>query len=311
MSKRGGLGRGLGALIPGAGDQPGPSAPSQAAGVPLEIPVGDVAANPQQPRTVFDEEPLESLAASIREVGVLQPIVVRRTPSGSYELIAGERRLRAAKRAGLATIPAVIRESDEKESLREALIENIHREDLNPIELAESFHTLLDELEVTQDVLATRLGMSRSHIANTIRLLQLPGEVQTMLTDGRLQAGHARALLALGDAGAQKSLALRTAAEGLSVREVEDAVRVFLDPPTRSGGGSSDPKTGGGATPQSATRDGSLGELEEILSEQLATRVAIQMSKQRGRILIDFGSADDLERIVSEIIGSGPGLAPE
>ncbi|MFM8999498.1 MAG: ParB/RepB/Spo0J family partition protein [Actinomycetota bacterium] len=309
MSKRGGLGRGLGALIPGASDQPS-APPAQAAGVPLEIPVGDVAANPQQPRTVFEEEPLESLAASIREVGVLQPIVVRRKSSGGYELIAGERRLRAAKRAGLATIPAVIRESDEKESLREALIENIHREDLNPIELAESFHTLLGELEVTQDVLAARLGMSRSHIANTIRLLQLPGEVQRMLTDGRLQAGHARALLALGDAGAQTSLALRTAAEGLSVREVEDAVRVFIDPPTRATGATTGATTKPGGV-QEATRDGSLGELEEILSEQLATRVAIQMSKQRGRILIDFGSADDLERIVSEIIGSGPGLAPE
>ena len=289
--KRGGLGRGLSALIPGAVEE--------GAGL-LEIPVGAIGPNPRQPRTMFQDESLEALAVSIREVGVLQPIVVRRGDTG-FELIAGERRLRAAKAAGLATIPAVVRESDDTESLREALIENIHREDLNPIELAEAFRELLEELELKQETLAERLGVSRSHVANTIRLLGLPADVQQLLAQRRIQAGHGRALLALGDGEAQRSLALRAAAEDLSVREVEEVVRRFVDQPAAE------------ATPARSTpRDEaiSLAEVEEILSEQLATRVSIQMGRKRGRIVIEFGSADDLERIVSEIIGSGPGLAP-
>ena len=187
--KRGGLGRGLSALLPGAVEGEGFGL--------LEIPVEAVAPNPRQPRTTFEDDALEALAMSIREVGVLQPIVVRKAGNG-FELIAGERRLRAAKLAGLATVPAVIRESDDAESLREALIENIHREDLNPIELAEAFRELLEELGLKQETLAERLGMSRSHIANTIRLLQLPTEVQQLLGEGRIQAGHGRALLSLG-----------------------------------------------------------------------------------------------------------------
>lgn len=292
--KRGGLGRGLSALIPGAVEE----------GVGLlEVPVGAVAPNPRQPRTLFAEESLGALALSIQEVGVIQPIVVRKTSAG-YELIAGERRLRAAKRAGLATIPAVIRDSDDTESLREALIENIHREDLGPIELAEAFRELLEELGLTQETLAERLGVSRSHVANTIRLLQLPSDVQQLLAEGKIQAGHGRALLGLPDAEAQTSLALRAAAEELSVREVEELVRNYLEHPAVA----SAPK------PVKATPDAdetALSEVEEILSEQLATRVQIQMGKKRGRIIVEFGSADDLERIVSEIIGSGPGLAPD
>jgi len=281
----------LSALIPGAVEE--------GAGL-LEIPVGAIGPNPRQPRTMFQDESLEALAVSIREVGVLQPIVVRRGDTG-FELIAGERRLRAAKAAGLATIPAVVRESDDTEALREALIENIHREDLNPIELAEAFRELLEELELKQETLAERLGVSRSHLANTIRLLGLPADVQQLLAQRRIQAGHGRALLALGDGEAQRSLALRAAAEDLSVREVEEVVRRFVDQPAAE------------ATPARSTpRDEaiSLAEVEEILSEQLATRVSIQMGRKRGRIVIEFGSADDLERIVSEIIGSGPGLAP-
>ena len=281
----------MSALIPGAVEE--------GAGL-LEIPVGAIGPNPRQPRTMFQDESLDALAVSIKEVGVLQPIVVRRGDTG-FELIAGERRLRAAKAAGLATIPAVVRESDDTESLREALIENIHREDLNPIELAEAFRELLEELELKQETLAERLGVSRSHVANTVRLLGLPADVQQLLAQGRIQAGHGRALLALGDGEAQRSLALRAAAEELSVRDVEEVVRRFVDqPPTES--------TTARVTPR---REGiSLAEVEEILSEQLATRVSIQMGRKRGRIVIEFGSADDLERIVSEIIGSGPGLAP-
>jgi ParB family transcriptional regulator, chromosome partitioning protein len=292
--KRGGLGRGLSALIPGAVEE--------GAGM-VEVPVGAVAPNPRQPRTNFDDETLRSLAASIREVGVLQPIVVRRSGE-AYKLIAGERRLRAAKLAGLATVPIILRDSGDADTLREALIENIHRDDLGPIELAEAFRELLEELGLKQETLADRLGVSRSHIANTIRLLQLPADVQQLLADGRIQAGHGRALLSLNDAEAQTSLALRAAAEDLSVRDVEELVRRYIDQPASA-------REQRAENAQPAPSSASMVEVEEILSEQLATRVAIQMGKKRGRIVVEFGSADDLDRIVSEIIGSGPGLAPE
>ncbi len=295
MSKRGGLGRGLSALIPGAPES------GEASGL-LEVPVNAVSPNPKQPRTHFDDEAISSLAVSIREVGILQPIVVRKAGAG-YELIAGERRLRAAKLAGLATIPVVVRDTDDADTLREALIENIHREDLGPIELAEAFRQLLEELGLKQEELADRVGVSRSHIANTIRLLQLPIDVQQLLTDGKLQAGHARALLALGDAEAQNTLALRTVAEDLTVRDVEELVRRYVDGPAE--------KTVKAEPVDPPPSDTTMSEVEEILSEQLATRVQIQMGKKRGRVVIEFGSADDLDRIVSEIIGSGPGLAPD
>jgi ParB family transcriptional regulator, chromosome partitioning protein len=294
MSKRGGLGRGLSALIPGA-------EVSEGSGL-LEVPVNAISPNPKQPRTRFDDEAIDSLATSIREVGILQPIVVRKALTG-YELIAGERRLRAARRAGLATVPVVVRDTDDADTLREALIENIHREDLGPIELAEAFRQLLEELGLKQEELAERIGVSRSHVANTIRLLQLPLDVQQLLTDGRIQAGHARALLGMADAEAQGSLALRVAAQDLSVRDTEEAVRRFVEGPREKS-----PRVVAGEAPST---DSSLAEVEEILSEQLATRVTIKMGQGRGQVIIDFGSADDLERIVSEIIGSGPGLAPD
>lgn len=296
MSKRGGLGRGLSALIPGA-----PEAGEMTTGL-LEVPVNAVSPNPKQPRTHFADEELASLAASIREVGILQPIVVRKAGDSGFELVAGERRLRAAKQAGLATIPVVVRDTGDSDILREALIENIHREDLGPIELADAFRALLEDLSLKQEELADRVGVSRSHIANTIRLLQLPLDVQQLLTDGKIQAGHARALLSLGDAEAQGTLALRVAAEDLSVRETEELVRRYLEAPKES---SKAP------APAPKAERGGMGEVEEILSEQLATRVQIQMGKKRGKVIIEFGSPDDLERIVSEIIGSGPGLAPE
>ena len=296
MSKRGGLGRGLSALIPGA-----PEAGEASTGL-LEVPANAIAPNPKQPRSRFDDDTLKELAASIREVGILQPIVVRKTGQG-YEVVTGERRLRAAKLAGLATVPVVLRDSDDADLLREALIENIHREDLNPIELGEAFRQLLDELGLKQEELADRVGVSRSHIANTIRLLALPLEVQQLLTDDRISAGHARALLALGDQEAITSLSLRVAAEDLSVRETEEIVRRFIEAPTEA----SQKKR----APRSEPADPNLAEVEEILSEQLATRVVIRMGRRRGQVLIDFGSADDLDRIVSEIVGSGPGLAPD
>jgi ParB family transcriptional regulator, chromosome partitioning protein len=298
MSKRGGLGRGLSALIPGA-----PEAELQGSGF-LDVPVNAIAPNPKQPRTNFDDEALAGLAASIREVGILQPLVVRRTDDARFELIAGERRLRAAKAAGLAVVPVVLRDSEDEDLLRDALIENIHREDLNPIEQAEAFKALLGELGLKQEELADRVGVSRSHIANTIRLLGLPLDVQQLLTDDKVTAGHARALLSLGDKDAMSSLALRIAAEDLSVRQTEEAVRRFVEgPPTKEERAKRVRSDGSGDT--------ALAEVEEILSEQLATRVSIQMGAKRGKVVIEFGSADDLERIVSEIVGSGPGLAPD
>jgi ParB family transcriptional regulator, chromosome partitioning protein len=299
MSKRGGLGRGLSALIPGA-----PEAGEGSSGL-MEVPVNAVAPNPKQPRTRFDDDAIATLAASIREVGILQPLVVRRAGDGRYELIAGERRLRAAKAAGLASVPIVLRDSEDADLLREALIENIHREDLNPIEQAEAFKALLGELGLKQEELADRVGVSRSHIANTIRLLALPLDVQQLLADDKITAGHARAVLSLGDKDAMSSLATRIAAEDLSVRQTEEVVRRFVEAPKDA---AEKRRVAEAITEQP---DANLAEVEEILSEQLATRVSIQMGAKRGKVVIEFGSPDDLERIVSEIIGSGPGLAPD
>lgn len=286
--KRGGLGRGLSSLIPGATEERGL----------LDIPVSAIARNPRQPRGDFPEDTLEALARSIREVGVLQPVVVR-PRDGGYELVAGERRLRAAKLAGLATIPAIVREGDDTESLREALIENIHREDLSPLELAAAFQELLEDLGVTQEMLAERLGYSRAHVANTIRLLSLPGDVQRLLAEDRIQAGHARALLGLPDDEARSTLALRAAAEALSVRQVEDLVRRYTERPSPV------------VSQAKKAPDPMLSEVEEILSEQLATRVQITLGRRKGKIVVEFASREDLERIVSEIVGSGPGMAPD
>lgn len=280
--QRGGLGRGLSALLPGAEE-----------GGLLEIPVAAIVPNPRQPRQLFDDEALRGLSESIREVGILQPIVVRRADEG-YELVAGERRLRAARLAGLATIPAVIRDSAGAENLREALIENIQREDLGPLELAAAFQELLDDLGVSQDELAQRLGFSRPHIANTIRLLQLSPEVQRMVGEGKLQAGHARALLGLADEQAQVPLALRAAAEELSVRQVEDAVKSW------SGGPETTSDRGKSAR---QLPDPRAAEVEERLAEALQTRVRVQLGKRKGKIVIEFSSGRDLERLVDRIAG--------
>ncbi len=305
-ARRGGLGRGLGALLPQDASairavdsphaHPGPARYR-------ELAVDSIGANPKQPRTVFDEDSLTELVTSVREVGILQPVIVREATPGRYELVMGERRLRAAREAGLATVPALIRDTPDDALLRDALLENLHREDLNPLEEAAAYEQLLGELGATHEQVAQRIGRSRSQVTNTIRLLQLPPESQQLLADGRIQAGHARALLSLGDAEAQNALALRVSAEDLSVRETEELVRRYVEgPPKKAETAGKDAK---------AASDPGVGEVEEILSEQLATRVQIQMGKKRGRVIIEFGSPDDLERIVSEIIGSGPGLAPD
>jgi ParB family transcriptional regulator, chromosome partitioning protein len=280
MVKRGGLGRGLSSLIPGSGGERGL----------IDVPVDAVVPNPRQPRQWFAEDALAALARSIREVGVLQPLVVRRQ-NGAFELVAGERRLRAARLAGLATVPAVLRQGDDTESLREALIENIHREDLAPLELAAAFQELLEELEVTQETVAERLGCSRAHVANTVRLLSLPASVQQLLAEDRIQAGHARALLGLTDDEAKSALAVRAAAEGLSVRAVEVLVRTYADRP----------RSPVRAAPRSADPD--VKEVEEILSERLSTRVRVTLGRRKGRIVVEFATREDLDRIVSEMAG--------
>lgn len=281
MTQRGGLGRGLSALIPGATDEGGL----------LEIPLAAIVPNTRQPRDHFDEESLDLLAASIAEVGVLQPIVVRRQDEG-YELVAGERRLRAAKKAGLATIPAIIRETDDTDALREALIENLHRQDLGPLEQAAAFQELLEDLGASHEEVAERLGHSRSHVTNTIRLLQLPPPVQRLLAEGRISAGHARSLLTLEDEEAQEALAVRVAGEGLSVRQVEDLVRGY-----REGGD-------GAARVRAAPEpDPRMAEAQETLADRLGTRVRIQTGKRKGKVVIEFASEEDLARIVDVIVG--------
>ena len=215
----------------------------------------------------------------------------------AYELVAGERRLRAARMAGLAVVPAVVRETADADTLREALIENIHREDLGPLELAAALQDLLGEPGATQGSVADRLGFSRAHVANMIRLLDLPPDVQRLLREGRIGSGHARALLGLDDDEARSTLALRIAAEGSSVREVERLVKTYSSP---------SPKP----TRQPVARDGALAPVEELLSERLATRVQVTMGKKRGRIVVEFGSADDLERLVEAITGGSSDERP-
>lgn len=286
--RRGGLGRGLAALIPGAEESASKGHP----GGMVELSVGEVRPNPRQPRKKFPEETLAGLAASIREVGLLQPIVVRRTRFG-YELVAGERRLRAARLVGLATVPAIVRDDNNGgAALREALIENIHREDLGPLELAAAFQELSEELGGSHEEVAARLGCSRSHVANTVRLLSLPSTVQRLVADGRLQAGHARALLGLPDAQARSELALRAAAEGFSVRALEELVRTYRAPTAPSG-----PRPG-------ETAPG-IAALQDLLVEALGTRVSVTLGRRGGRIVIHVGSAEELDRIAALVAGDG------
>ncbi len=294
QAQRRGLGRGLAALIP---QEPGSGASF------AEVPISAVSPNPRQPRGVFDEDELEGLATSIRDLGLLQPLVVRRTGDDRYELIAGERRLRASRIAGLTAVPAIIRDTDDTDLLKEALVENIHRVQLNPLEEAAAYQQLLEDFEVTQEELARRLGKSRPTISNGLRLLTLPPAVQRKVAAGVLSAGHAKAILALPDKRAQESMADRIVAEGLSVRATEEAVRLrVLDEPAP--GGSSQQGSGGGSG--TTGRRGSvtapaLIDLQDDLSDALQARVKISMGARRGKITVQFGSIDDLERIVGVI----------
>lgn len=290
MARRSGLGRGLGALIP-------PDAPGALSNSVLrDVPVSSVRPSPNQPRKHFDEESLSSLAASVREVGVLQPLLVRQTGEGEYELIAGERRWRAARRAGLPTVPVLVREADDLAALEQAVIENLHRQDLNPLEEAAAYQQLIEDFALTHDQLASRVGKSRVTITNTLRLFQLPPSIQRLLGEMALSAGHARALLGTPDRGFQEQLAARVVRDGLSVRAVEEAVRVHLQADAGSEGEATVGR-GRTAVPASALRPAGMHELEELLSEHLATRVRVQESRTGGKVIVEFADLDDLERI--------------
>jgi ParB family transcriptional regulator, chromosome partitioning protein len=312
-----GLGKGLGALIPtgppasvgqaAVGQGPAGQAPVggdlglEAAGqfggsVPgayfEEVPVDAITPNPRQPRQVFDEEALAELADSIKIVGLLQPVVVRRVDPGRYEIVMGERRWRACQQAGLDVVPAIVRETSDTDLLRDALIENLHREQLNPLEEAAAYQQLLDDFQATHEELARRIGRSRPHISNTIRLLNLPAPVQKRVAAGVLSAGHARALLSVDDGDTQEHLAHRIVAEGLSVRAVEEIVALG---------------DAGKPTPAARKRIGkapvapALKDLADRLSDVFDTRVKVELGQRKGKIVVEFATLDDLERIVRSI----------
>ncbi len=308
MARRSGLGKGLGALIP-------PEAVIQGDGAAFrEIPVSSIQPNPYQPRRHFDEEALSSLSASIRELGVLQPLLVRMTGDGEYQLIAGERRWRAAKRAGLPTVPVIVKDVDDLASLEQAVVENLHRKDLNPLEEAAAYQQLLEDFSMTHDQLATRVGKSRAAVTNTLRLFQLPASIQRFVAEGQISAGHARTLLSTPDRDFQENLAQRIVAEGLSVRVVEEAIRIHTfgdeestgdDAPSSQASAGKKMKPGPlavGSQPQ-RLRQAGMHELETLLSEHLATKVVVEEKGKRGQVVIDFADLDDLERIYRAMSG--------
>ena len=316
--QRRGLGKGLGALIP-----TGPIVdPSVAASSPAEesvdsglkpvdgayfqeIPVAAISPNPRQPRDVFDEDRLEELSASIKEVGLLQPVVVRAMGDGQFELIMGERRWRASQLAGFETIPAIVRSTQDDEMLREALIENLQREQLNSLEEAAAYQQLLDDFGATHEVLARKVGRSRSHITNTLRLLNLPPNVQVRLAAGVISAGHARALLSLEDPAAQDRLAGRIVAEGLSVRTVEEIVALG---DATSGPAPRQPRRKQPTAP-------ALRHLADRLSDHFETKVRVDLGQRKGKIVVEFSTIDDLERIIGTMAPDASnamrGLSPE
>ena len=292
MARRGGLGKGLGALIP--------TVTTDSSGGMREIPITSIKPNKYQPRSHFDEEDLSALVGSIREVGVLQPVLVRPEGDG-YELIAGERRWRAAKRVGLQTIPALIRVADDAAALEQALVENLHRANLNPLEEAAAYQQLIEDFGLTHEEVAGRVGKGRATVSNTLRLMHLPPTVQRALRDGQLSMGHARALLGTPDRAFQEKLAREVVSDGLSVRAVEDAVRLH--------GLSDEGAQAGLETPEKEPRSPRLRapgllELEELLGERLATGVHVSMGAKRGRVVVDFSGLDDLERIYRIIAGA-------
>jgi len=262
-----------------------------------EVAVGSVTPNPRQPRRTFDEDAIEELAASITEVGLLQPVVVRKLGAGNYELVMGERRWRASQRAGLEYIPAIVRETPDTDMLRDALLENLHRQQLDPLEEAAAYQQLLDDFGATHEQLAQKIGRSRPHISNTLRLLNLPPAVQKRVAAGVISAGHARALLGLDDSQAQERIAQRIVAEGLSVRSVEEIVALGDD---KSEKRLRKPATAKPVAP-------ALRHLSDRLSDLFETRVKVEMGRTKGKITVEFATIDDLERIVQAM---SPDAAP-
>ena len=302
MARRSGLGRGLGALIP--------TDITGEAGTGLrEVPVGSIAPNPHQPRAYFDEEALASLTASVAELGVLQPILVREVGDERFELIAGERRWRAAKRAGLPSIPVVVREVDEVLSLEQALVENLHREDLNPLEEAAAYQQLMEDFDLTQEAVAQKVGKSRSAVANTLRLFQLPPTIQRLVAENQLAAGHAKALLGTPDRAFQDALAKQIVADGLSVREAEEAVRRHNEVADADPEATDEPPEAAlvKAVPAKRLRAPGLLELEELLAAHLDTRVSVSMAGTdgKGKVVVEFGGLEDLERLYRAMTAGG------
>ena len=309
MRRRGGLGRGLEALIPsGQQDDQEPAAegadqesakvavPEEREGPSFEqLPLGRIDPNPRQPREAFDEESLQDLTTSIEAVGVLQPIVVR--PSGDrYQIVMGERRVRAARAAGLERIPAIVRTTEDNQLLRDALLENVHREDLNPLEEAAAYKQLLADFGITQQELASRLGRSRPVIANAIRLLALPGTVQRRIAARTLSAGHANAVASLEDPVQQERLADRIVAEGLTVRMAEELAQRIKNGEPLLG-----PDERARVRVRPALQAPGMADLAERLSDRLETRVRVQLGKRKGKVLIEFATLDDLQRICDAI----------
>jgi ParB family transcriptional regulator, chromosome partitioning protein len=291
VGRRSGLGKGLGALIPTTG------AVVEEGAQLHELPISQIEPNRYQPRTYFDEEQLVSLAASIRAVGVLQPVLVRPAGPERYELVAGERRWRAARRAGLQTIPALVRQTEDVGSLEQALVENLHRSDLNPLEEAAAYQQLIEEFDHTQEEVATRVGRSRSAVANTLRLLHLPPSIQRLLQEGQLSAGHARALLGTPDRQFQEALARRAVSDSLTVREVEELVKAH--------GADADDGDAPVAPTTAPVRPAAVLELEEMLANLLDTRVQVSVGAKRGRLVVEFATLEDLERIY-RVMANGP-----
>lgn len=291
MARRSGLGRGLGALIP-------TDLTGEVGSGLREVPVGSISPNPHQPRAYFDEEALATLTASVAELGVLQPILVREVGDERYELVAGERRWRAAKRAGLPSIPVIVRPVDDVLSLEQSLVENLHREDLNPLEEAAAYQQLMEDFELTQEAVAQKVGRSRSAVANTLRLFQLPPAIQRLVAENQLAAGHAKALLGTPDRAFQARLADQIVAEGLSVREAEEAVRRHNEPSETEAATVLPPQSPAARTAPGLRAPGLL-ELEELLADHLDTRVTVTMAGKdgKGKVVVDFGGLEDLERI--------------
>jgi ParB family transcriptional regulator, chromosome partitioning protein len=307
VARRSGLGKGLSALIPTevSGDR---------SSVLRDVPIGSIKPNPRQPRIAFDDETMSSSAASIKELGILQPVLVRQIggdAADEFELIAGERRWRAARRAGLHTIPVLVQTSDESRSLEQALVENLHRQDLNVLEEAAAYQQLIEEFGYTHDQVATRVGKSRTSVTNILRLLQLPSGVQRLLADGQITPGHARALLGTPDRGYQEVLAKSIVADGLTVRAIEEKVRRHAE------GGAIDPEgrvdppeptetpAARSPGPPTSTRLPAPGilELEELLSGHLNTRVKVDLTSKRGKVVVEFATLEDLERIYKLMVG--------